>query len=67
MENVSCVIMNACLLVPYLAWRGPHRKHFHRIVAWNVCLQLCCLAFDVRLLLRANCGNVFTEPLPSNG
>jgi hypothetical protein len=30
------------------------------------CLQLCCLALDA-LLLRRNCGNVFTEPLSGNG
>jgi hypothetical protein len=29
------------------------------------CLLIRYLAMDVLLLLRANCGNVFTEPLPS--
>jgi hypothetical protein len=33
----------------------------------NVCLLVRYLAMDVLVLLRAKFGNVFTEPLPSNG
>jgi hypothetical protein len=33
----------------------------------NACLLVRYLAIDILLLLRANFGKVFTEPLPSNG
>jgi hypothetical protein len=46
---------------------GWTQKNTSTILLHGACvLQLCCLALDVLLLLRANCGNVFTDSLPSN-
>jgi hypothetical protein len=53
----------------YIATRTAqiHREHccYCCVFVW-MCLLGHCLVMDV-LLLRANCVNVFTNPLPNNG
>jgi hypothetical protein len=39
--------------------------HEDTVVVWT-CLLSRCLEMDVLLLLRANCGNMFIQPLTSN-
>jgi hypothetical protein len=45
---------------------GLHGKHVSRVIK-NACLLVRYLSVDILLLLRANFGNVFTDPLPING
>jgi hypothetical protein len=45
-------------------WHGPHRKQSS--TAKDACLLVRYLAIDFLLLSYACCGNVFTEPSPSN-